>query len=633
MFSHLSNRELLLYSVSTMFGLSLLSVGLLSNGNYNASQNLATAGYAQYATTTVSVEGGGYGNGSNFATTTQFFRTVSITAQPGVCNSRSITISWGAEGSDIKYRLYRGGVKIYNGTGTSYVDTERIPGENNSYFVFADASGVFYEIAQMVVRTPPDCPVVQEQIVTIATTTVSTTTDTNQGEQADQATTTTSFYATTTLNATVTTPKATTSSPTYVSPVGTTSPVLPTPKPVYIPPATTAVQPPTTTVIAEDQKPKPTAVQSVERSFTSTSSVAPTTISSTTEAKVVKLFDVVSVFDETSKVRAEVRRKLIALVDEKINEARAKIGREDRSTESSELEVLRQTLISQIDARLSASGTNTRTALLINDITVSLQKLAPFGIAVDTTYIEASVSETLTALTEADTLQTVTLKEQGGDQLYKDSNKDGISDYESVHVYNIDPIKPSPVSVYEGRTVTAGEKVLLGFDPSQAKLVSVEPEEPETAQAPIAHSYTVSSVELTDDKKLSLVGKALPNSFVTLYVYSTPVIVTVKTDADGTWKYTLNKELADGSHTVSVATVDTSGKILAKSTPIPFTKTAQAATLDGVDFGAESEDPSLFSSRSLYMLLFVCFGIIFLTLGIMGLNTKKEAVIIEETRY
>ncbi len=80
-----------------------------------------------------------------------------------------------------------------------------------------------------------------------------------------------------------------------------------------------------------------------------------------------------------------------------------------------------------------------------------------------------------------------------------------------------------------------------------------------------------------NQEKVTFAGRALPNSFVTLYIYSTPIVVTVKTDISGAWKYTLDTELPNGSHNLYVATVDSGGKILAKSPAIPFVKTAEAA--------------------------------------------------------
>ncbi len=90
---------------------------------------------------------------------------------------------------------------------------------------------------------------------------------------------------------------------------------------------------------------------------------------------------------------------------------------------------------------------------------------------------------------------------------------------------------------------------------------------------------------------------------------------------------TLDKELEDGNHTISTATVDNSGRILAKSTSYPFTKTAQAATLDAappVPGASATEQPSLLSLTNIYILLGILFGLFLITLMVIGLRARKD---------
>lgn len=61
---------------------------------------------------------------------------------------------------------------------------------------------------------------------------------------------------------------------------------------------------------------------------------------------------------------------------------------------------------------------------------------------------------------------------------------------------------------------------------------------------------------------LTFTGKSLPNTIITLLIYSNPIIVTVKTDENGTWTYTLEKPLDPGKHAVySVATKPSGEKV------------------------------------------------------------------------
>jgi hypothetical protein len=73
-------------------------------------------------------------------------------------------------------------------------------------------------------------------------------------------------------------------------------------------------------------------------------------------------------------------------------------------------------------------------------------------------------------------------------------------------------------------------------------------------------------------------GRAVPNSLVTLYIYSTPVMVTVRADADGTFLYVYEKDLEDGDHEVYVALTTTLGEVVVKSPGFQFIREAQAFT-------------------------------------------------------
>jgi len=76
-----------------------------------------------------------------------------------------------------------------------------------------------------------------------------------------------------------------------------------------------------------------------------------------------------------------------------------------------------------------------------------------------------------------------------------------------------------------------------------------------------------------------LAGKSEPGELVTIYIFSdNPIVVVIKADANGNWNYELDKELADGQHEAYAAMADDTGKIISKSEPIAFVKTAQSAT-------------------------------------------------------
>ncbi len=622
MFSHLTPRELAVHACACGLGLLLIITGVTIHGRdafanpdpgiqpdggtgplgmVGSTTNTYSVTNAVSSTTTgTNTSNTGASSTSNGTTTAL---SVSVATQPGACGTGIIKVSWNIPGDGGTFRLYRNNAVLYEGNKREFEDRNLTPGTNNAYTVSAYVSGAGYGTGYNFGIAPPLCP----SITVTNPPSASTTT-----------------YVPSTVP--TTTPVAPYTGPVPVAPVpaqpvtvSTSAPRLPEPKGTVN--AQSAPQSAGTPVPMST----PPGV-SVERSVSPTPASGGTALSSTTEKKVAALFSIVSVFDETNKVRASSRRALVEYVERILNAAAQPKTAEDASAQYAALIAAHTALLTDINAGLDAPST--RGATLASDIQQELGALSAYGIAADAAEIESKVASALAPLLAAVDSQTKAVAEKGGESLYKDTNKDGISDYESVHVYNLDPVKPTPTSVYAGRKITAGEKVALGFDPSKTALVPVLPEAPEESPAPITASYTVSSVALNSQNKVALSGRALPNSFVTLYIYSTPIIVTVKTDADGTWQYTLSKELEDGNHKVSVATVDNSGRILAKSEPIPFTKTAQAATLDTFSTGfiASTDRPTFFSLQTAYLIGMVLVGIILLTLGILGLRPRPTIV-------
>lgn len=234
---------------------------------------------------------------------------------------------------------------------------------------------------------------------------------------------------------------------------------------------------------------------------------------------------------------------------------------------------------------------------------------AESGVEVDLSLGSRAVTEEIAqaASTIADEQQK--LQQRNGEDLYRDSDNDGVSDYDERHIYNTDPHD----AFTGGSLLTDGERILLGLDarsasPSQVPVesplsagnetqylfevtdiafTSRTASEPESdaalgtdslAAGPSITTSTSTAAESEPASDLTVKGRALPNTFVTLYIFSTPIVVTVKADERGAWSYTLDKTLEDGEHTLYVAMVDNGGRIVAKSRPVPFIKTAEAAS-------------------------------------------------------
>jgi len=223
-----------------------------------------------------------------------------------------------------------------------------------------------------------------------------------------------------------------------------------------------------------------------------------------------------------------------------------------------------------------------------------------------------------------------------------DTDGDGVTDYDEMHIYKTDHENPFT----SGSVLSDGERLLLGLDPRTNGMEAIVTESPRIAGKINKELFKIEKVELvekelsdnnvdeykkTNNKQNSvkIVGIARPFVFVTLYVYSTPIIVTVRADEDGHFEYVLDETLEDGAHELYVASVNNSGKILAKSESVPFIKTAQAveytpfATTDDVT-PVDSAMHTMITF-SLLLMLIVSVSVI-VWLGILRAHSHEEVV-------
>ena len=182
-----------------------------------------------------------------------------------------------------------------------------------------------------------------------------------------------------------------------------------------------------------------------------------------------------------------------------------------------------------------------------------------------------------------------------------------------------------------------GDEVKNGYDPLKSspghiddKMNFESPKENGQVQADIYKVLNVVSAKISEDRTgIILSGTGLPNSFVNIYVYSSPTILTIKTDDTGSWSYTLDKEIGDGQHQVYVAVTDNTGKITAKSNPLFFVKKAEAVNIIPPSEASSSQIASPAENRqiSYFLIAMITAGAAFLlSLIIIGFNKLSKGI-------
>jgi len=222
------------------------------------------------------------------------------------------------------------------------------------------------------------------------------------------------------------------------------------------------------------------------------------------------------------------------------------------------------------------------------------------------------------------------ITQRTGADASRDTDNDGVTDFDEINLFNTDPESADS----DGDGFNDGVEILGGFDPSNAEAEAVlQFESPKTAgvvREDVLKVTSVTTATLPEERikntpaEALISGKALPNSYVTLYIFSTPVIVTVRTEADGSWVYRFDKELEDGEHEVYVGVTDNAGKIVAKSEPFTFVKEAEAFSPIEVTALAtvapQAPAQNLFSEYLIYLVLSISVVAIGLVLILLGLH-------------
>lgn len=157
--------------------------------------------------------------------------------------------------------------------------------------------------------------------------------------------------------------------------------------------------------------------------------------------------------------------------------------------------------------------------------------------------------------------------------LLRDTDGDGLLDGREIEI-GTDLLNPDT----DGDGLLDGDEAANGRDPLVPEKFAVEAQTDPGAVPPAnADVYKVEKVKSVKTEGgsslIEISGRALPLSYVKIFIYSQPVIVAVKTDAQGRWTYTLDKPLDDGNHTVYATLINSQGRFAARSEVYVFKKT------------------------------------------------------------
>lgn len=328
----------------------------------------------------------------------------------------------------------------------------------------------------------------------------------------------------------------------------------------------------------------------------------------------------------------EIAEQLIAEYRERFDDALMRLGTAYRTGDTDAQSRIRERITALIGDIVSASPYRDRTEIR----------------GVLTSRVDALIGSYTADVSRVDSI----LTERQRSDITRDTDADGIPDFDEVAIYKTDPLRADT----DGDGFTDGAEILSGFDPlSDAresvityespketgvfredilKVASVEALPIPVRQASDATTTTPTLPVATSTIGLKITGTALPNSFATLYIFSTPIIVTVKTNEEGAFEYRFEKELEDGEHNVYVGITDNAGRVVAKSQPLRFIKEAQAitpaeaATLDAALTPAPEAD--LLSNRFMTLVVaisIVAIGVILIMLG-MHLDARRRRSVV-----
>jgi hypothetical protein len=216
--------------------------------------------------------------------------------------------------------------------------------------------------------------------------------------------------------------------------------------------------------------------------------------------------------------------------------------------------------------------------------------------------------------------------------LAKGTDGDGLYDERELAL-GTDPFNPDT----DGDGILDGDEVANGYNPSAPDDFSkIEYHSPQASVPQRTDIYRfdesdpVSAVKLANGEAgIRFKGWGLPNAYITLFIYSSPVVAVIKTDEYGRWTYTLDKPLDDGQHTAYAALTNSAGEIEARSEVLVFIKNgdnvAKTIAKQGASISSSTEKLKSNFAVAAAVIVSLAFAAALLIIGLAARRSKKAA--------
>ena len=127
----------------------------------------------------------------------------------------------------------------------------------------------------------------------------------------------------------------------------------------------------------------------------------------------------------------------------------------------------------------------------------------------------------------------------------------------------------------------------------------------------------------TETKSLSISGLGKPNTNYVIYVYSDPIIFSVRTDDNGIWSIELKEDIKPGNHEVFMAEADDEDSLLEDP------KLISKVSITDVSSVIDIDDGQVKNQNDIYYVIFGVVGVLILLVvsffSYKNIKRKKEA--------